>query len=751
MTGSEDTNFEALLAQAEGGGIAEDYAGIGLEESVGSFVDVVAVTQPVVGGARKMVAAATNGKKFKVKLVDGSSDLCFKFIREGASFCLKANCETNHGAGPTEGHHSFEPPPGEKVVVILKTSSVAFSNPVLPAQAIESDVLAEWEGQAMALPDWREIFSASNQGPNVLMSFHDIKLEVDASRNEAFQTPAKRKKKVTIAETPPFEPYSKVVPPQERSVFKRAATTGTVADALLSIDDGMSELSIGIEQAHSSVSQAQDMSEAAYRKAARVEGVVGSSQVMDDSEFNHPTLWGVLSLMSSEIVYVRSRPAPAVDLAPIRAELTKKTVELDATLTKVSEFTKAFSKSVLNRLGGVEVKVMQLQKHLRGTIPSTQVEDFGSLLAQANANQPVATMTSKEVRVVDTQRLLELEASLATLTEANLRLEQRFAEVIADNESDAIKFAGLGLRSVEETAAWVETNFSKRAYGLIFDVYLLLDLVSDEGVRTQKDMMTEMKRREELDIATEAEGQALTAFLCEVPRIFHTTTGTLALLAENASHFSKVPNFKAWSDQSGGLKKAIEKKLARLKTSLREVIASEFGAYTVAYAIAVSALEKSISWIGAFLSFIDQTYESLHVQSNFSSARAWALTTQLGRRIFADLHGVRVGTTKAMGKGRVAICPIILWAVFRTHDKMAAFEVANFEDHPSIASEYVKFLATNSGLEVVTKLDGEVASLKNKVKDLEKMVVLAAGKADKAASSVDIVRKQCDALARKNG
>jgi hypothetical protein len=274
-------------------------------------------------------------------------------------------------------------------------------------------------------------------------------------------------------------------------------------------------------------------------------------------------------------------------------------------------------------------------------------------------------------------------------------------------------------------------------------------LIADEGAVTQKDLMTEMKRREELDIATEAEGQALTAFLCEVPRLFHTTTGTVALIAENASHLSKIPTHKSWANGTGGLKKAIEKKLSRLKSSLREVLGIELGPGTIGYAVAVEALEKSISWIGSFLSFMDQTYESLHFQSNFSSPRAWSLTTQLGRRIFSDLHSVRVGTTKAMGKGRRAICPVILWAVFRTHDKMAAFEIANFEDHPSIASEYVKFLATNSGLEVVSKLEEEVNSLKSKVKEVEKQSTAASGKADKVSSAVDLIKKQGDILVKK--
>lgn len=36
-------------------------------------------------------------------------------------------------------------------------------------------------------------------------------------------------------------------------------------------------------------------------------------------------------------------------------------------------------------------------------------------------------------------------------------------------------------------------------------------------------------------------------------------------------------------------------------------------------------------------------------------------------------------------------CKAVLWEVFWTHAIMEAFDVANFDDHPSISSEYVKF------------------------------------------------------------
>ena len=56
----------------------------------------------------------------------------------------------------------------------------------------------------------------------------------------------------------------------------------------------------------------------------------------------------------------------------------------------------------------------------------------------------------------------------------------------------------------------------------------------------QKDLMTEMRRRDDLDIGTEVEGQALAAFLSDTPRLFQRSSpAALQMLAKNASCFSR--------------------------------------------------------------------------------------------------------------------------------------------------------------------------------------------------------------------
>ena len=76
-----------------------------------------------------------------------------------------------------------------------------------------------------------------------------------------------------------------------------------------------------------------------------------------------------------------------------------------------------------------------------------------------------------------------------------------------------------------------------------------------------------------------------------------------------------------------------------------------------------------------------------------------------------------------MTRNTPATCAQVMLAVFRTHDIMAVYVAHKFENHPSVSTEYVKFLAINSG--------GS-----EKVGKLEELVVVATKKADVASSRV---------------
>ena len=111
------------------------------------------------------------------------------------------------------------------------------------------------------------------------------------------------------------------------------------------------------------------------------------------------------------------------------------------------------------------------------------------------------------------------------------------------------------------------------------------------------------------------------------------------------------------------------------------------------------------------MSFIDATYRELS-GAGFSPEQAWHLVTKLVKQIFMEIEAPRVGVQTHFRSGdNVQICAKIAFAVFQYLDVMSSYLKANFKDHPSLSSEYVKFLASNTGLNQVEKLSSKVKDI----------------------------------------
>ena len=81
-----------------------------------------------------------------------------------------------------------------------------------------------------------------------------------------------------------------------------------------------------------------------------------------------------------------------------------------------------------------------------------------------------------------------------------------------------------------------------------------------------------------------------------------------------------------------------------------------------------------------------------------------------------------------------SMCLHLMWSIFRTHDKMAEFDDLNFENHPAIASEYIKFLACNSGFDMLETLEKDVANVKSDAKEFGSRLKEALRKSDTSTS-----------------
>ena len=92
----------------------------------------------------------------------------------------------------------------------------------------------------------------------------------------------------------------------------------------------------------------------------------------------------------------------------------------------------------------------------------------------------------------------------------------------------------------------------------------------------------------------------------------------------------------------------------------------------------------------------------------------------------------------------------MLYGVLRTHDIMTEYSQARFKNHPSVSSEYIQFLSTNSGFESLKTLEDKVDHHKQTLGQITKDCQAAKKAAETANSTVDTLKKELQELKRNN-
>jgi hypothetical protein len=95
------------------------------------------------------------------------------------------------------------------------------------------------------------------------------------------------------------------------------------------------------------------------------------------------------------------------------------------------------------------------------------------------------------------------------------------------------------------------------------------------------------------------------------------------------------------------------------------------------------------------------------------------------------------------------ICQQIFWSVLKSHDIMASYKRLNFKNHPSIATELVKFLAINTSFEAIDKLTCKTTLLELDIADLKKKLNEAIKTSSSAANKADDTKCQSDDLIKR--
>jgi hypothetical protein len=251
-----------------------------------------------------------------------------------------------------------------------------------------------------------------------------------------------------------------------------------------------------------------------------------------------------------------------------------------------------------------------------------------------------------------------------------------------------------------------------------------------------------------LKIKTLADGLAMKSFESKVPRYF-SQSSVHKVVKHDASHFETIGTFDEWDTPISGFRTRLKEELQTFRAAHQDNRDETLNRESIGYAVATMALTESVSWLEGYIVFLDDYYRDL-TKAKFGSKKAWHVTTRLGRRMLLEIAVPRNGVQNTFHVGQNdQICQRIIWSVLKAHDVMARHKRHNYKDDPTVSSELVKFLAVNTGYEVLDGLIAKMSSMEAEVASLKKEVVAATKASASSSNKSDEGKKAQDLLGKR--
>ena len=652
-------------------------------------------------------------------------------------------------------------------LLIMKGPEVAFSDPTLEAVLLSDGLLKLWRVTWEPFEVWRRKFALATsldatEVTEVLMQ----ESEAHLARVAHFKTPAKGIQEFNFEEDailPDLEDYvyyKKIIDPEMYSENQEIGFERVVANLETQVINGAATM----KKVHEAVSQ-EFRSTCSLRsmlntKIDETTSVVGTVPTNMNPRFLAPTVWGTIAEVASFL-----------DSTERAGNATPKLTREQA--THVQTLLVAFLENQIKpmmaqaKVGLIEeTPFFVYAKNVKASM-GVQTENLNHVRTRIEALEK--RMTQDRTGFGPTPRAMSHSASTSAWLEAGVGIaplaspapndvvpalsnrmdqaETNIRSLIAEGNAGAILFGGLGLRSVDETRSWATTNQAAAdAFGLFPDCFSILEWIPSLNVG---DNLAKLRTLKKLGIATLAEAKSMNGFDSILPRVFIGSGTPPMVVLKNESYLPAVKNFAYWSNQGAGMRSKLSDELKSIREGISNQIKLRLRPGTVGYNLATLALNLSVAWLESLLNFIDETYESL-VRSGFTTGAAWGLATCLVMRIFEDISLVRAGVSSSfVMDDNMTNATTVLWATFQTHDVMSEYLTYKFKNHPSISSEYVKFLASNSGIEAVVKLTDGLKKMELDVRDAVSKLTSAVKKANSAGNKADEVKTKLASLEKR--
>jgi hypothetical protein len=403
-------------------------------------------------------------------------------------------------------------------------------------------------------------------------------------------------------------------------------------------------------------------------------------------EIDAPTSWGVVGNLSSQLTAHEAVTGATIDAhADLFAEVAR---SRDADLRVL----RASNAALEERIEGLMGTFVQIVGGLEGRLDTE--------LSSRNTPAPasVAAFESHPPMSGIPQALLDRLS----------RLDETVAGLTADQDSEAIRFAGLGFRSMKDANAWMAIHMPSGCGGLVVDVHIVLEHIST-AVGTQ-DLIKRLERIYKIDLTNLTEAVAISSFESRLPKYFtkKSHVGTTNL---DTSCLEQITSYENWVDPNFGFALNLKEELVLFEESHRADLENQWDQDSPAYTVAIQALGASVEWVSGLIQFIDEYHKQMKA-AGFSVKKSFHLATRLARRLLFEISIPRNQAQNRFAAGDAQVAAVAMfWASLKSHEVMARIKKAGFKNDSAVSAELVKILSTNTAFEEIAAMRETIGKL----------------------------------------
>ena len=573
------------------------------------------------------------------------------------------------------------------------STTEVYDSPMVPASMLNEEVLESMLSKSFS--DVAEVFKYFNlineaEDPLVL-SMEDLE-DLDIDIQQSLKTPAKRFKSNINNH------YNEFINTLEQSKVDSAADEGL--PSVLADEVGML-----LKKLVAAVAEDQDGIKVLSDKLSHIINQVGSRPLMGLS--TPPSLWLAYQHLLEEIKKLKEKPS------------FTHSSDVHATTEAVTHIERRLDNDIEGLQHNTSLAFDRVEKNL-DIIKGPSFDPF----ITRNLSQLTEMLDFTQQKVED------LTKSIDTINAAN-----------TSPAFQVIRIGRFTFKDQHELHAWCTTHLPSRfPFGAFIDVYSFLERVVSFRDAAPTTELKQMEVRKKLNLSSD-DALVIESFKHPLPKIFSGGASETSM-SKSSSWLPGISSVEKWECKYGlaGAKVTIKDNLEVIRNRLESIIATRLATHTEAQSLARQLLSDTIAFISSLSRFISETYTRLEL-AGFGSDGAWNLVSKLVHRFFATDCSLKRGPVLEVLNAENAEVMAVgaLWGTFSTHQVMREYTRHGIENHPSIASEYVRFLVANCGLNRVASLEKRLISMEKEVKDLrsataevKKAATTAANKADEA-------------------